>query len=142
MLSLVAITAAFLLPITPRCGSIQMMADEGLPRDGGAFRKSGDDGIAKTAAVEQLGAQLRAQSAVRQRQRNAAFAGTVELHSRPGCAKGESVRKALAGLGISSERLTECVCDGEPEVYVDGERIGSFWMEIGSGKLAARLQGS
>ena len=58
-------------------------------------------------------------------------------------APGESVcRKSARGLGISSERLTECVCDGEPEVYVDGERIGSFWMEIGSGKLAARLQGS
>jgi len=126
-----------------RSGDATMCAaDEGL-QQGGVLRQTGNDnGMAKTDAVEQLGAQLNAQSAVRARQQQtAAYRGVVELRARPGCANGERVRTALAGLGISGERLNDVASGGDdPEVYVDGERVGNFWVEMGSGQLVRRLQ--
>ena len=140
-------------------------ADEGRP-DGLLLRKSGlDDGIAKTAATAQLGAQLSAQSAVRMRQQqSSAFMGTIELLTRPGCTQCSSVRGALKNLGLSSKQLVErdVTCDdhvsspdvaarieharanGVPQVYLirasmPDERIGNVWMEIGSGSLMRRL---
>jgi hypothetical protein len=126
-----------------------------------------DDGIAKTAAVEQLGAQLGAQSSVRSRQqRCAGFSGVVELLSRPGCTQCSLVRKALKNLGLTPEQLKErditqeevdapdivariehARANGVPQVYilradVPDERIDNLWGEIGSGSLMRRLSTS
>ena len=135
--------------------------DKGVP-----LRKTGaDGGIAKTAATQQLGAQLQAQSNVRKRwQQGGSFKGTIELIMRPGCANCERVRSTLINIGMPAEQLAVVDVDAEvdsttsdvgerlrfarahgvPQVHVlkegsAAERIDNFWMEIGSGALVRRL---
>ena len=153
----------------PRCRAAQhpralvLASDEELTARGCLAKTGSDSGIAKTAAVASLGAQLQAQANTRARQEQAAsFTGTVELHVRAGCPQCAQVRKALAGFGLSAAQLVEKDVDrehgeadvrdraqqaresGVPQVYVvragePAERV-SLWMELGSGKFQRRLQ--
>lgn len=141
-------------------------SDEELAARGCLTKTGSDSGIAKTAAVASLGAQLQAQANTRARREQAAsFSGTVELHVRAGCSQCAQVRKALAGFGLSAAQLSEKDVDhehddaqvrdrvkqaresGVPQVYIirsgeageAAERV-NLWMELGSGKFQRRLQ--
>jgi hypothetical protein len=140
-----------------------LASDEELTARGCMAQTASDSGIAKTAAVASLGAQLQAQVNTRARQEQAeGFTGTVELHVRAGCTQCAQVRKALAGFGLSAAQLSEKDVDakhsdagvldrvkqacesGVPQVYVVrsgemAERV-NLWMELGSGKFQRRLQ--
>ena len=86
------------------------IAREAIATDEGAagapLQQTGaDGGMAKTDAVEHLGAQLHAQANTRERQaQSAGFGGVVELIARPGDKECERVRSTLASLGIGATR--------------------------------------
>ena len=129
------------------------IAREAIATDEGAagapLQQTGaDGGMAKTDAVEHLGAQLHAQANTRERQaQSAGFGGVVELIARPGDKECERIRSTLASLGIGADKVREVSTEDGVGVEVrvvgaDGssERVDAFWMEVGSGAFARRLQ--
>ena len=129
------------------------IAREAIATDEGAagapLQQTGaDGGMARTDAVEHLGAQLHAQANTRERQaQSAGFGGVVELIARPGDTECERIRSTLASLGIGADKVREVSTEDSTGVEVrvvgaDGssERVDAFWTEVGSGAFARRLQ--
>ena len=121
------------------------IAREAIATDEGAagapLQQTGaDGGMAKTDAVEHLGAQLHAQANTRERQaQSAGFGGVVELIARPGDKECERIRSTLASLGIGADKVREVSTEDSTGVEVrvvgaDGssERVEAFWMEVGA----------